>query len=318
MLPYNMSYVHSGLVRSANHSAIMQSVEVQFAPIRNELLDEHTRLLRSAQGLARKTNNAGAMLPAEAKCYIEHAQALVVARAQCMAEAYTTFNTPARQEAQAELAQFFAQVVGGRRSAFEGEVRLRESRTNQVFGQLPFILRSFEKEANDGLVKGRAILERQRVEFEHQPATPPTTKYVIDTCVFNWLTDRKVEKGQLPRDGGFAITHIQVDEMNATKDQERRACLFLIQTELHCKLLPTETALWGESRWDYAKWGEGKSYLGIKSDLDTLNKGKNNNHRDALIAETAILNGLTLITADKDLRIVTEKHGGKVFFFPKP
>jgi hypothetical protein len=43
-----------------------------------------------------------------------------------------------------------------------------------------------------------------------------------------------------------------------------------------------------------------------------LNHGKCNNFEDALIAEVAIVNGHTLITADEDLRTVAEQHGCNV------
>jgi predicted nucleic acid-binding protein len=58
--------------------------------------------------------------------------------------------------------------------------------------------------------------------------------------------------------------------------------------------------------------GEGRIFSRLKSDLDLLNHGKSNNSEDALIAEVAIVNGHTLITADEDLRTVTEQHGCNV------
>ena len=48
----------------------------------------------------------------------------------------------------------------------------------------------------------------------------------------------------------------------------------------------------------------------IRDDLAKLNKGKLNNIQDALIAETAINNGLVLVTEDRDLRIVVSREGG--------
>jgi rRNA-processing protein FCF1 len=119
----------------------------------------------------------------------------------------------------------------------------------------------------------------------------------------------------LPSDGEFAITHIQVDEINKTKDEERRARLLIMQAALHCRLLPTETLVLSISRLGQAKLGDGKLLTVIKAELDMLNGGKGNNIRDALIAESAIANGYTLLTADQDLRSATEKHGGKVIFF---
>lgn len=46
-----------------------------------------------------------------------------------------------------------------------------------------------------------------------------------------------------------------------------------------------------------------------------LNKSKANNARDILIAEVAIANEYTLLTSDRDLATVAEKHGGKVVYY---
>jgi len=147
-------------------------------------------------------------------------------------------------------------------------------------------------------------------------AATAITKYVIDTCVFNWLADGLIKREALPSDGGFAITHIQLDEINKTKDEERRARLLLMQASLHCELLPTQTFLFDVSRLGYAKLGDAKLFTSIKTELDILNGCKKGNSRDALIAEAAIANRYSLLTADKDLSSVTVKYGGTVIFFP--
>jgi len=143
-------------------------------------------------------------------------------------------------------------------------------------------------------------------------------KYVIDTCVFNWLVDGVIKEESLPSDGGFAVTHIQVDEINKTSDEERRARLLLVQLHLKCDLIPTETLLFGRSRFGMAKLGEGMLFSKLKVELDQLNRRRKNNDQDALIAEVAIANGYTLLTADNDLRCVTERYGGHVMFFSRP
>jgi predicted nucleic acid-binding protein len=42
------------------------------------------------------------------------------------------------------------------------------------------------------------------------------------------------------------------------------------------------------------------------------------NIRDALIAEVAIVNGYTLLTADKKLAEAATDHGGQIKFFTSP
>jgi predicted nucleic acid-binding protein len=144
------------------------------------------------------------------------------------------------------------------------------------------------------------------------------TKYVVDTCVFNWLADGTLNRGALPHDGDFAISHIQLDEINDTDDKERRARLLLMLASLNCKLIDTPAFVFDVSRYDFARWSDGELFTSLKSEMDGLNGNKKNNARDALIAETAIVNGFTLLTADRDLKLVTEQHGGQVLFFNPP
>ena len=257
------------------HKEIMSHVGAQFAPIRNTLGDEHNRDLREAQSRARKTNNSAAMLPAEAASYIAHAKALVVARAKCIAEAYTAFNEPAGREAVEELTSFFSQAVGGRKSAFQGTMEQRRMVTRDPMTQLTFLLRGFGRDAHSALEESLAILDRQRVEMTNrQKVAEVATKYVVDTCVFNWLADSLIKRESLPSDGGFAITHIQVDEINETTDKDRRARLVLMQTSLPCKLLPTQTFLFDVSRLGHAKLGDGKLFTAVKAEWDNLNRSK--------------------------------------------
>jgi hypothetical protein len=298
------------------HKEIVSHFKVQFGPQQIELMDRFNKELREAQFRARQTGNSAAMLPAEASCYVAHTKALVVARAKCVADAYTVFSEPAGLEAEAELSSFFAMTVAAHKSTFQGQVELRRVRTGSPAHQLAHLLRGFEREARPALEEGRAILDRQRVGMRNRPQTAAiTTQYVVDTCVFNWLADSVIQRSALPSGDGFAITHIQVDEINKTKDEERRARLLLVQASLHCKLLPTETLVMDISRLDHAKLGDGKLFTSLKLELDALNGGKKSNIRDALIAEAAIANGYTLLTADSDLKSAAEKHSGKVIFY---
>jgi hypothetical protein len=140
-------------------------------------------------------------------------------------------------------------------------------------------------------------------------------KSVVDTCIFNKLIDGLLSTDNLPADAEFVATHIQVDELNRTTNEERRARLFLRFSTLVDSIVPTESMVWGVSRWGHGKWSDGILYNTLKSDLDSLNDGKDNNSKDALIAEVAILNRYELFTADSDLAEVTRKHGGQVRYF---
>ncbi len=138
--------------------------------------------------------------------------------------------------------------------------------------------------------------------------------YVVDTNIFNKLVDGVFRIEDLPSDGPYLATHVQVDELNNTKDAERRARLFLMFAEVRPQVVPTESFVWDVSRWDHGKWSDGILYEKLKQKLDDLNKSKANNARDILIAEVAIANEHTLLTADRDLATIVKEQGGKVIF----
>jgi len=140
-------------------------------------------------------------------------------------------------------------------------------------------------------------------------------KYLVDTNIFNWLVDRKIADTLLPNDGEFFVTHIQIDEINKTSNEERRARLFLTMASSLSGVIPTETTIIGRSRIGRSKLGSGKVYTSIKNKLDEINGGKRSNINDALIAEASIVNSHTLLTADVDLASVTEEQGGVVQLF---
>jgi len=139
--------------------------------------------------------------------------------------------------------------------------------------------------------------------------------YIVDTNIFNRLVDGIITPDDLPSDGLFVATHVQIDEINNTNDKERRARLFLKFVEVGPKIVPTESFVLEVSRLDHGKLSDGVLFAKLKQDLDTMNKSKPNNVQDVLIAEVAIVNGFTLLTADGDLCEVVKRHGGMTAYF---
>jgi len=142
-------------------------------------------------------------------------------------------------------------------------------------------------------------------------------KYMVDTNIINWLVDGSLSTENFPPDAAFLATHIQHDELSKTRDSTRRQKLIGRFNTFVDSTLPTESTILGISKLDSCKMGEGRIFNRLKSDLDLLNHGKSNNSEDALIAEVAIVNGPTLITADDDLRVVAEQHGCNVTHLAK-
>ena len=134
-------------------------------------------------------------------------------------------------------------------------------------------------------------------------------KYVVDTSLINKLVDGSVHADELPTDGSFVASHVQFDELNRTNNPKRKSELLQQFSETIDEVMPTESVVFGTSRFGGAKLGDGISYETIKRELDSLNGGKPNNSADALIAEIAMKHGYVLLTADFHLFQVADKLG---------
>ena len=158
---------------------------------------------------------------------------------------------------------------------------------------------------------------------------------MFDTNVFNRILDGVVPVTSLSGRVRVHATHIQFDEIARTKNDKRRKALEAVFGNVTGTGVPTaslvlgvsrigearlggehivstNSAVWDVSAWDQAKWSVNENlYTPIKADLDALNKGKNNNVEDALIAETAIKDGYVLVTDDEDLATITRKYRGE-------
>jgi hypothetical protein len=143
-------------------------------------------------------------------------------------------------------------------------------------------------------------------------------KYVVDTSIINKLVDGKIDPSELPTDGEFIATHIQIDELNKTKDDGHRTKLLQRFIELGPDDVPTETFVLDTSQLGDAQLGDGITFRALKDALDVLNGGKQNNTNDALIAEVSINNGFTLLTADYHLNAIVESYGGQVRYWNRP
>lgn len=158
--------------------------------------------------------------------------------------------------------------------------------------------------------------------------------FMFDTNIFNHLFTGMAELSGFVGRAKFYATHVQIDELKQTSDTKRKAALLQVFEEITDIRVPTESfvlgssrldeaklggerpvttesAVWGVSRWGECKWTASDNlYEPIKSELDRLNHSKPNNVQDALIAETSIKNGFTLVTHDRDLFWITTKFGG--------
>jgi predicted nucleic acid-binding protein len=135
---------------------------------------------------------------------------------------------------------------------------------------------------------------------------------ILDTNVFNRIVEESVRLDGIPGCAEFYATHVQLDELRATpQDNPKREKLLAAFQQVGPHLLPTESFCWDVSRFDNAKWSDGQLFKSLKASLDAKKK-RTSNTQDALIAEVAIVQGLTLVTADKNLAETAREHGAKV------
>jgi hypothetical protein len=98
---------------SARLKEIMDSAEILFEPERNLLGKKFVADLAQARHKSLATGNAAAFFPAMVVPYLDHAKALVIAKATSIATAYTSFNEAAGAEADATLLDCFRDTVAG-------------------------------------------------------------------------------------------------------------------------------------------------------------------------------------------------------------
>ncbi len=80
------------------------------------------------------------------------------------------------------------------------------------------------------------------------------TGFMFDTNVFNRILDGRVDVGSLSGDKQYFVTHIQRNEIENTKNPERRKALLDTFHGVEKSQVPTESAYWGLSEWGAAKW----------------------------------------------------------------
>lgn len=137
--------------------------------------------------------------------------------------------------------------------------------------------------------------------------------YLLDTNIFNQLVDDRISFADLPSNGPFFATYLQMQEIGNTKRQERREVLQSKFQEINPQTVPVETSLWGVTPFGEGKYGGGSDlFKSLLVELDAKNNAKKNNYADVLIAEVTIVNGHTLITADQDLADLVESRNGKL------
>ena len=137
--------------------------------------------------------------------------------------------------------------------------------------------------------------------------------FMFDTNIFNRILDGNIDSKSFTNKGNYFVTHIQKNELQNTKNINRRKLLLTTFESIPQQTMPTESTVFGVSVCGEAKLSSKDNlYEPIRKRLDELNRGKTNNSQDALVAESSIKNKFILVTEDDDLMTITEEIGGTV------
>lgn len=139
---------------------------------------------------------------------------------------------------------------------------------------------------------------------------------MLDTNAFNIALDSGIEPTQLSNQGELYMTHVQLNEIQATRSDDRLKSLLSVFSSVEQEAVPTAAAVFDVSEWGGAEWGDGDgTYTAILNGLNTRNGGNRGNVRDALIAVTALKRNFTLVTNDSDLAEELENVNGSAISF---
>lgn len=135
-------------------------------------------------------------------------------------------------------------------------------------------------------------------------------KIMFDSNIFDKLPEfiGKIHHSTVQYE--YYVTTIQIDELCEIPDSKLdiRKRNILMLADLRAKLVPISVFVLGRARAGYARAGEGEVYQKI------LNKNSNN-VEDAIIVDTAVFEGCTLITEDMKLYNKMRTYGYDVMCF---
>lgn len=145
-------------------------------------------------------------------------------------------------------------------------------------------------------------------------------RYLLDTNIFDALAKGAIQPSDLPFDGLLCATSVQLAELENTKElhaRQQRSVLF--KEIVNASINPgfafgIPGAGWGQGEWrtDAGQWLELRKDLDeeweSRSSKEKKCSRKENNLKDASIAEAALHNGCVLVTRDGGLAKVAAKH----------
>jgi hypothetical protein len=114
-------------------------------------------------------------------------------------------------------------------------------------------------------------------------------RYVLDTNIFNRVVEGILAIKDLPSDGVFCASEVQLNEIGKTKDPVKRTLLEEMFQKIGPQISERKTTPWGYGGWGTGTWGmEGGYYDALLKGLRKLHSDKLSDVEDALIGEISI------------------------------
>jgi len=129
-------------------------------------------------------------------------------------------------------------------------------------------------------------------------------KIMFDSDILNKIVEGELNINEFLNDKNFEFyaTHIQLKQIARCKNKEKKAKLMSSFFKINPIIIPTESAVFDISQFDYAKYSNGNT-------LEELKKNNKKHTEDALIGETTLKNNIILVTNDKTLQSRLNKQG---------
>lgn len=138
-----------------------------------------------------------------------------------------------------------------------------------------------------------------------------TRGFMLDTSTINWILDQKVSAGDWTLRRPVFVTDVQLLELMQTPLPERRESLMGVLSILRPSVIRPDAL--APMAYDFGLGLEEETYrsLGRQAPLMAAALGGRfeRNFRDALIAEAALANALTLVTAYAKLARMARSFG---------
>ena len=139
---------------------------------------------------------------------------------------------------------------------------------------------------------------------------------MLDTNACDKLLDSNIDISLLKNKCDIYITHIQEDELAEMLSKQSKDKIIKYKkiisslNKINTQKEPTSNAIFNISSWDYCYWGNEET-----NEVYDKMFSKSKNHKDCLIAITAITNNMILITNDKELYQIVNNNSGKALEF---